>query len=74
VIRIASIRKVNCHVTTDGGITLEGTSSLNMSENKPKRIERPSIGSGPDDFVYCFRMNQTLENMTIERTYGKEET
>ena len=49
---MANSLKVNCQVTRDAASTVGGTSSPKTSENKIKRIERPSIGSGPDEIVY----------------------
>lgn len=69
---MANSLKVNCQVTRAAGLMMGGTSSLKMSENRIKRIERPSIGSGPDEMVYhVFR--STPKSMA-KPTYSEEET
>ena len=52
VMMMGNSLKVDCQATIDAEFTVEETSSPKMSENRTKRLERPGIGSGPEENVY----------------------
>src|SRR5258705_5213172 len=68
VMPMANSLKVDCQATTDADFTVDRTSSPKMSENRTKRIERPRIGSGPEEIV-CYVSTYGLGSIIQEKNY-----
>jgi len=76
VMPMANSLKVDCQATADADFTVDRTSSPKMSENRTKRIERPRIGSGPEEIVChvsTYGFGSIIQEKNTKRTYSEEE-